>query len=161
MSKASSLADDFRPIMPPLIRLLAGIIVLVVTESIILGFPSISQLLPGTSITVASAVIFTLGLFVSVIVLKYGTQLANAIGEAYRDFKNYVPLTAYFFQIAALVILYKVGQAPVSSTNIFASAPWAYPLIFLLMGLVPTIKVVVKTVNALEGRSTAKHLLTN
>ena len=159
MSKMSSLTDDFRPIMPPLIRLLAGIIVLMVVQSVILGFPGISNYVPNTAITIASTVIFLLGLFVSVVVLKFGTQLAGAVGDGYRSLKNYVPLIAYFFQMTALIILYKVGQGV--SSGFFTSVPWAYPLMFLLIALVPTIKMVVNTLNLLEGRTTTKHLLTN
>jgi len=151
--------DDFRPIMPPLIRLLAGIITLIVIQSVVLGFPGITALIPSTSITIASMTIFTLGLIVSAIVVKFGTQLSNAIAETYKSYKAYVPLLAWMFQMAALLILYNVSK-PVAS-GYFTSAPWAYPLIFLLVALAPTIKVVVKLVDALEGRNTSKHLLTN
>lgn len=159
MSKQSSLMDDFRPIMPPLIRLLAGIIVLVVIQATVLGFPGITQLIPSTSIAIASMVVFTLGLVVAGIVLKFGSQLADSLGEAYKSIKNWAPLVAYFFQMAALLILYTVSKPIVISW--FATVPWAYPLLFLLLALVPTIKVVVKIVNNLSGHSNTRHLLTN
>jgi len=38
-----------------------GIIVLIVVQSIVLGFPGISQTVPGTSFSVASFAIFTVG----------------------------------------------------------------------------------------------------
>src|SRR5215472_1389769 len=134
MSKQqSSLMDDFRPIMPPLVRLLAGIIVLVVIQATILSFPGISQLIPTTSITIASVVIFGLGLVVAGIVLKFGTQLADSVGDAYRSYKTWTPLIAYFFQMTALVILYEVSKAITAGT--FATIPWAYPLLFLLVAL--------------------------
>jgi len=151
--------DDFRPIMPPLIRLLAGIITLIVIQSVVLGFPGITALIPYTTITIASMTIFMLGLIVSAIVVKFGTQLSNAIADTYKSYKAYVPLLAWMFQMAALLILYNVSK-PVAS-GYFTSAPWAYPLIFLVVALAPTIKVVVKLVDALEGRNTSKHLLTN
>ena len=159
MSKQSSLMDDFRPIMPPLVRLLAGVIVLIVIQATILGFPGIAQLIPTTGITIANMVIFTLGLVVAGIVLKYGTQLGDSIGETYKEYKTWTPLVAWFFQIAALVILYNVSKAITAST--FASVPWAYPLLFLLVALVPTIKVVMRLVNGLEGKNTTKHFQTN
>jgi hypothetical protein len=159
MSKQSSLMDDFRPIMPSLIRLLAGIIVLVVIQATVLGFPGITQSIPTTTITLASMVIFLLGLVVAGIVLKFGTQLSNSVGETYKSYKTWTPLLTYLFQMAALLILYTVSKPLVSS--FFASAPWAYPLLFLLIALVPTIKVVVKIVNALEGHNTSRHVLTN
>jgi hypothetical protein len=159
MSKQSSLLDDFRPIMPPLIRLLAGIIVLIVIQATVLGFPGITQLIPTTTITVASMVIFLLGLVVAGIVLKFGAQLSDSVGETYKSYKAWTPLLAYLFQMAALLILYNVSKPVVS--NFFATAPWAYPLLFLLIALVPTIKVVVKVVNALEGHNTSRHVLTN
>ena len=47
---------DFRPVMPSVIRLLAGIIVLIVVQSIVLGFPGITQIVPGTAFSIASFV---------------------------------------------------------------------------------------------------------
>src|SRR6266704_1697570 len=48
-----------------------------------------------------------------------------------------------------------------NTTGYFATNPWAYPLIFLLIAIGPTIKVVMNTVNALEGKNTSRHLQTN
>ena len=159
MSKQSSLMDDFRPIMPPLVRLLAGVIVLIVIQATVLGFPGITQLIPTTSFTIASLVIFTLGLIVTGIVLKYGTQLSDSLADAYKSLRTWTPLLAYLFQIAALLILYNACKAVTS--GFFTTIPWAYPLLFLLLAIPPTIKVVVKMVSAVEGRSTSRHLLTN
>ena len=91
-------------------------------------------------------------------VLKFGTQLANAVGEGYRSMKTYAPLLGYFFQIAALWILYTASKDITSS--FFTSAPWAYPLIFLVLAIVPTVRVVVNIVHVLEGHGTQKHSLT-
>src|SRR3989442_637293 len=91
-SKQSSLMDDFRPIMPPLIRLIAGIIVLVVIQATVLGFPGITALIPTTTFTIAALIVFTLGLIVSAIVLKFGTQLATSVGEAYKSYRNITPI---------------------------------------------------------------------
>ena len=159
LSKQSSIMDDFRPIMPPLIRLLAGIIVLVVIQATVLGFPGITALIPSTTFTIAALVVFTLGLIVSAIVLKFGTQLATAVGDAYKSFRNFTPLLAWLFQMIALVILYDVSK-PITASY-FTTIPWAYPLIFLLIAIGPTIKVVMNTVNSLEGKNTSKHLLNN
>ena len=150
--------DNFRPIMPPLIRLLAGIIVLIVIQATVLGFPGITQFIPGTSLTIASMILFTLGLVVAGIVLKFGTQLAESLGDAYKRYRTWTPLLAYLFQMTALFILYTVSK-PVTS-SFFASVPWAYPLLFLLIALAPTIKVVVRLVSGLEGRSTPRRLQT-
>jgi hypothetical protein len=158
MSKQSSIMDDFRPIMPPLIRLLAGIIVLVVVQAVILGFPGITQLIHTSTITIASIVVFLLGLVVAGVVLKFGTQLSDSLGETYKNYKPWVPLLAYLFQMTALVILYTVSKPLVS---FFATAPWAYPLLFLLIALVQTIRVVIRIVNNLEGHNTSRHVLTN
>jgi len=150
--------DSFRPIMPPLIRLLAGIIVLIVIQATVLGFPGITQFIPSTSLTIASMILFTLGLVVAGIVLKFGTQLSESLGDAYKSIRTWTPLLAYLFQMAALFIIYTVSK-PVTS-NFFASVPWAYPLLFLLVALAPTIKVVVRLVSGLEGRSTPRRLQT-
>ena len=150
--------DNFRPIMPPLIRLLAGIIVLIVIQATVLGFPGITQLIPSTNLTIASMILFTLGLVVAGIVLKFGTQLAESLGDAYKSYRTWTPLLAWLFQMTALFILYTVSK-PVTS-SFFASVPWAYPLLFLLVALAPTIKVVVRLVSGLEGRSTPRRLQT-
>src|SRR5690242_11577592 len=89
---------NFRPIMPSIIRLLAGSIVLIVVQSIVLGFPGITQIVPGTTFSIASFVILTLGLIVAAVVLKYGTQLANAVSDTYRSYKAYAPVLAWVFQ---------------------------------------------------------------
>ena len=160
MSKQqSSLMDDFRPIMPPLVRLLAGVIVLVVIQATILGFPGITQLIPTTSFTIANLVVFTIGLVVAGIVLKFGTQLADSLGEAYKNYKTWTPVLAWFFQMAALYILYVISKPLTASA--FSTIPWAYPLLFLLVALVPTIKVVLKIVSSFESKNTSRHLLTN
>ncbi len=149
---------DFRPIMPSVIRLLAGIIVLIVVQSIVLGFPGITQIVPGTTFSIASLVIFTLGLIVAAVVLKFGTQLANVVSDTYKSYKAYAPVLAWIFQLTAIYILYSVSKTMVS--GFFASAPWAYPLIFLAMALLPTVKVVVAVVHALEGQNVHKQTVT-
>ncbi len=149
---------DFRPIMPSVIRLLAGIIVLIVVQSIVLGFQGITQIGPGTTFSIASLVIFTLGLIVAAVVLKFGTQLANVVSDTYKSYKAYAPVLAWIFQLTAIYILYSVSKTMVSS--FFASAPWAYPLIFLAMALIPTVKVVVAVVHALEGQNVHKQTVT-
>ena len=150
---------DFRPIMPSVIRLLAGIIVLIVVQSIVLGFPGITtQIVPGTAFSIASFVIFTLGLIVAAVVLKYGTQLANVVSDTYKAYRAYAPILAWVFQLTAIYILYSVSKTMV--IGFFASAPWAYPLIFLAMALIPTVKVVVAVVRALEGQNVHKQNVT-
>src|SRR5216684_7783294 len=104
---------DFRPVMPSIIRLLAGIIVLIVVQSIVLGFQGITQTVPGTAFSVASFAIFTVGLVVAAVVLKYGTQLANAVSDTYKAYKAYAPVLAWVFQLMALYILYSVMQTMV------------------------------------------------
>jgi hypothetical protein len=146
---------DFRPLMPSIIRLLAGIIVLIVVQSIVLGLPGINQAVQGTSFSVASLAVFTVGLVVAAVVLKYGTQLASAIANTYKSYKALAPVLAWVFQLMALYILYTVSKSMVAS--FFATAPWAYPLIFLALALIPTIKVVIAVVHALEGQNIHKQ----
>src|SRR5439155_14428701 len=95
----------------------------------------------------------------SAIVLKFGTQLATSLGDAYKSYRNYTPLLTWLFQMIALVILYNVSK-PVTAIY-FATIAWAYPLIFLLIAIGPTIKVVMNTVDALEAKNTSSHLQTN
>ena len=146
---------DFRPLMPSLIRLLAGIIVLIVVQSIVLGFPGINQAVQGTSFSVASFAVFAVGLVVAAVVLKYGTQLASAVADTYKNYKALTPVLAWVFQLMALYILYSVSKSMVA--GFFANAPWAYPLIFLAMALVPTVKVIVAVVHSLEGQNVHKQ----
>ncbi len=154
MSKNTGMMDDFRPILPSLIRLMAGIIVLVVVQSIVMGFPGITQTIANSQYTMAGIAAFTIGLVAAIIVLKFGTQLANAAGEAYRSIKDYAPLLGWFFQVAALWIMYISFKG--ITGNIFNSAPWAYPLIFLVLAIIPTVKALVNVVHALEGH-TVRH----
>src|SRR5881397_446849 len=156
MSKNTGMMDDFRPILPSLIRLLAGVIVLVAIQSIILGLPGMTNTVANSQYTMAGIAAFTIGLVAAIIVLKFGTQLANAAGEAYRSIKDYAPLLGWFFQVAALYILYVACKG--ITGNIFASAPWAYPMIFLVLAIIPTVKALVNVVHSLEGHSVRQGL---
>ena len=146
----------FTPVMPSFIRLIVGVIVLVVVEAVVLGFPGISNPISATTtISVADIVVFMIGLIVCFVVLKFGTQLANTVQDAYKSYKTWTPLLAYFFQLVAIGILYAVSSGLAASY--FSADPWAFPLIFLLIALIPTIKVVTGIVHGLEGTSTTKH----
>jgi hypothetical protein len=142
----------FEPMMPAFVRLIAGVIVLVIVEAVVLGFPGIAANITGSAISYADVVVFIIGLIVCFIVLKFGTQLANTISDAYKSYKSWTPLLAYFFQIIAIGILYAV-TSPIAQPY-FTSDPWAFPLIFLLIALIPTLKVVTSIIHALEGTST-------
>jgi hypothetical protein len=145
----------FTPVMPSFIRLVAGVIVLVIVEAVVLGFPGISNPITGSTISVANIVVFMLGLIVCLIILKFGTQLADTVSDTYKNYRTWTPLLAYFFQIVAIGILYSVTSG--IAQPYFIAQPWAYPLIFLLIALIPTIKVVVNMVHALEGPGSTKH----
>ncbi len=136
----------FAPVMPSFIRLVAGVIVLVIVEAVVLGFPGISNPITGSTISVANIVVFMLGLIVCFIILKFGTQLADTVSDTYKNYRTWTPLLAYFFQIVAIGILYSV-------TNGIAQPYFT----FLLIALIPTIKVVVNMVHGLEGTGTTKH----
>ncbi len=157
MPSSSDPLGSFRPLMPSLMRLVAGIILLVVVESIALGFPGLTQTIPSTSVTITSLVVFLVGFTAAIIVFKYGTQLSSAASEAFRSLKNYEELLTYFFQIASLYILYATSRTLVSASGVFRSAPWAYSMIFLVIGIIPTIKVVVNTIHTLEGHSSQRR----
>src|SRR5437899_12867532 len=133
-------------------------IFLIVVQSIILGFPGITQTVPGTSYSVVSLTLFTVGLVVAAVVLKYGTQLASAVSDTYKAYRAYAPVLAWIFQMMALYILYSVSKTMVS--GFFATAPPAYPLIFLAVALIPTLKVVLTVMHALEGQHVTKQTVT-
>jgi hypothetical protein len=158
-SGSDSTWGAFTPVMPAFIRLIAGVIVLVIVEAVVLGFPGISNNISGSSISIASVAVFFIGLIVAFIVFKFGTQLSKAVSDAYKNYQSWVPLLAYIFQIIAIIILYSVSSGIAS--QYFTSAPWAYPLIFLLIALLPTMRVVVSLVHTLEGSSTGKHSQNN
>jgi hypothetical protein len=143
------------PVMPAVIRLMAGLIVLVIVEAVVLGFPGITQNVGGTAISVASLVALFIGMFVVFIVLKYGTQIASTIHEHYTNYRTWTPLLSFFFQLLAIVILYYITAG--IAMSYFTSAPWAFPLIFLLIALVPTIKVVTNLVHDLDSQTAGKH----
>lgn len=146
------------PIMPAFIRLIASVVVLVIIEAIFLGFNGTASTISGTSFTVANIAIFIIGFVVAMILLRFGTQLSNAVSDAYKAYRSWSPILAYFFQIAAIVVLYMVSSSLVSPY--FGGAQWAYPLIFLLIALIPTLKVVTSIVHILDG-TTPKHNSSN
>jgi len=158
-SGSNSTWGAFTPVMPAFIRLIAGVIVLVIIEAVVLGFPGITQNISGSTISIANIAVFMIGLVVAFIVFKFGTQLAKAVSDAYKNYQTWVPLLAYIFQIIAIVILYSVSSG--IATQYFTSAPWAYPLIFLLIALLPTLRVVVNLVHALDNSSGTKHSTNN
>ncbi|OLD54617.1 hypothetical protein AUI46_07890 [archaeon 13_1_40CM_2_52_13] len=145
----------FTPVMPSFIRLVVGVIVLVIVEAVVLGFPGISNNITGSNVSVANIVVFMIGLIVCFIVLKFGTQLANTVQDTYKNYKAWTPLLAFFFQIIAIGILYAVTAG--IAQPYFGANQWAYPLIFLLIALIPTIKVVTSIVNALDSTTSTKH----
>ncbi len=145
---------SFRPLMPSFMRLVAGVIVLIVVESIVLGFPGLSQTIPSSPITISSLIIFLVGFIATVIVFKFGTQLSAAAADTYDAIKNYQELLTWVFQIAALYVLYATSRALVTASGVFRSAPWAYPMIFVAVGLIPTIKVILHLIHRVEGRHT-------
>ena len=155
MTDADKTWGAFAPVMPSFIRLVVGVIVLIVVEAVVLGFPGIGYNISGTSITVADVAVFAIGLIVALIVLKFGTQLAETAGDAYKNYRSWIPLLSYFFQIVAIGILYEVTKN--IAAPYFASDPWAFPLIFILIALIPTLKVVTSIIHALEGTNTTKH----
>src|SRR5437899_12055166 len=89
---------DFRPLLPSIIRLLAGIIVLIVVQSVVLGFPGVNQTVLGTSFSVASFAIFTVGLVVAAVVLQYGTQLPSAASATYSAYMSDASILALIFE---------------------------------------------------------------
>ena len=145
---------SFTPIMPAFIRLMASVVVLVIVEAVLLGFPGITNNITGTNISIANVSALMVGLVVAFLVLKYGTQISDSIAEHYRNYSAWTPILSYFFQITAIAILYFVTAG--IAAPYFTATPWAFPLIFLLVALVPTIKVVINFVQALEGTSN-KH----
>ena len=153
-SSAKGSWGAFTPVMPAFVRLVAGVIVLVIVEAVILGFPGINYNISGTQVSTANVAVFMIGLIVCLIILKFGTQLADAATDAYKNYKAWTPLLGFFFQILAIAILYEVSN-PIAQPY-FTSQPWAFPLIFLLIALLPTMKVVVNIVHALEGNSNTK-----
>jgi len=158
-SGSNSTWGAFTPVMPSFIRLIVGVIVLVVIEAVVLGFPGINGNISGSAVSIADVAVFSIGLIVALIVFKFGAELAKAVSDAYKNYEKWVPLLSYIFQIITIVILYNVSAGLASPY--FASAPWAYPLIFLLIALLPTIRVVVDLVHALEGSNTQKHAANN
>ncbi len=153
-SNSSSPWGSFTPVIPAFIRLLAGVIVLVILEAVILGFPGITQNISGSQLSIGSLAVFVIGLIVTFVVLKFGTQIATTIHDNFKAYRAWTPMLAYFFQILAIAILYWVSYGV--ATPYFTSTPWAYPLIFLLIALIPTLKAVTNVVHTLEG-TTSKN----
>ena len=141
----------FTPVMPAFVRLIASVVVLLIVNVVVLGFPGINTNITGTAVSIASLTVFCIGLVVAFIVLKFGTQLATAAANAYKAYRTWIPLLAFFFQIVAIGILYAVTN-PLAAPY-FTSTPWAIPLIFLLLALLPTLRMLTTFVKAFEGPS--------
>src|SRR3989449_7639366 len=94
-SGSNSTWGAFTPVMPAFIRLVAGVIVLVIIEAVVLGFPGIGQPISGSTISIANIAVFMIRLVVALIVFKFGTQLSKAVSGAYKSYQNWVPLLAY------------------------------------------------------------------
>src|SRR3989442_8128078 len=109
-SGSNSTWGAFTPVMPAFIRLIAGVIVLVIIEAVVLGFPGIGQNISGSSISIANIAGFTIGLVVGLLLFKFGTQLAKAGSDADKNYQTHVPLLAYIFQNIAILILYNVSN---------------------------------------------------
>ena len=145
----------FTPAMPAFIRLVASVILLLVVELVVSGFLGLYNYIPGTQVTGLNLAVFILGLIAAIFILKFGTQLTDAVSDAYKAYKNWTPLLGYFFQILAIVILYSVSYS--LAVPYLGSAPWTFSLIFLVIALIPTIKVTVHLVHAFEGSTAPKH----
>src|SRR5260370_31085525 len=89
----------FNPVMPAFIRLIAGVIVLVIIEAVVLGFPGISQNITGSPISIANIVMFMIGHVVAFIVFKFGTQHFKTPSGGDKKLQTSVPLFPYIFQI--------------------------------------------------------------
>src|SRR2546428_5449302 len=94
-SGSNSTWGAFTPVMPAFIRLVAGVIVLVIIEAVLLGFPGIGQPISGSTISIANISVFIIGLFVALIVFKFGKQLSEAVSDAYKRYPNWGPFLAY------------------------------------------------------------------
>jgi len=45
----------------------------------------------------------------------------------------------------------------VNASGVFRTTPWAYPMIFLVIGIIPTIRMVVDTIHTPEHHSPQRH----
>ena len=159
MSKNQGTSDGYRVMLPALIRLVVSVLVLFVVQNIALGLPGMTRTLPGMgTMTAAGLAVLGIGLVTVLVVLKFGTQLSIAVADAYNEVKAWAPLLTYFFQIAALWLLYVSLQGV--SSGVFSSAPWAYPLIFLALAIIPTVRVLANIVQSLEGQNVHKRSVT-
>ena len=149
--QSNSTWGAFTPVMPAFVRLVAGVVVLLVVNVVVLGFPGINTNITGTNVSIANITVFTIGLIVAFIVLKFGTQLSNTASQAYKAYRTWTPLLAFFFQIVAIGILYAVTN-PLAAPY-FTQTPWALPLIFLFLALLPTLRMLVTLVKAFETPS--------
>src|SRR2546427_8542958 len=105
-SGSNSTWGAFTPVMPAFIRLIAGVIVLVVIEAVVLGFSGISQKISGSTISISNIVVFMIGLVVALIVFKFGTQRSKTGSDAYKKYQAGGPFLGYNFPIIAIVNLF-------------------------------------------------------
>src|SRR3989454_11415267 len=72
-SGSNSTWGAFTPVMPAFIRLIAGVIVLVIIEAVLLGFPGITQKISGSTISIRDNAGIMNGVFLGFIFFKFGT----------------------------------------------------------------------------------------
>src|SRR3989441_1668762 len=102
-SGSNSTWGAFTPVMPAFIRLIAGVIVLVIIEAVVLGFSGVSQNITGRTISIANILVFMIGLVGAFIVFQFWTQLSKAGSGADKNYQTWGSFLAYIFQIISIV----------------------------------------------------------
>src|SRR2546428_2317328 len=72
-SGSNSTWGAFSPVMPAFIRLIAGVIVLVVIEAVVLGFSGVFQNNSSSTISISNIVVFMIGPVVALVDFKLRT----------------------------------------------------------------------------------------
>src|SRR2546425_9031156 len=91
-SGSNSTWGAFTPVMPAFIRLIAGVIVLVVIEAVLVGFSGVSQNISSSTILNSKNLGFIIGLVVGLIVFQFRTQLSKTGSGAYKKYQAWVSI---------------------------------------------------------------------
>src|SRR2546425_11531865 len=78
-SGSNSTWGAFTPVMPAFIRLIAGVIVLVIIEAVVLRFPGITQNISGSTISIPNIGGFMIVPVVGFMGFNFGTPVGNAV----------------------------------------------------------------------------------
>jgi len=127
-----------RVLFPPIVRLIVWLVVLGIIYVVLISLPGMGKITLGEvkNSAIVSAII---GLVVASIVFKFAREVNSPIRSTLPPHPEIaVVITNLLFVVAILVAYISLGGVITPSLT---DGAWAYPLFFLVIALVPTIRI--------------------